>query len=193
MFQQISTVLRQQVEGISIVNLVIVCIWACVLVGLALLIRVLCFHKECSWLTIIMWLCLTAYLCILMFLTLGNRELGSRGNARWIPFNHLMQDNGEPNVTAWILAGFNLALFLPFGAIVTVLQKKFEVRRCFLFVTLESLFLSASIEIIQRITKLGYFETEDIILNTLGGVVGCCIAYLIIFLVRRNRDNSLYF
>lgn len=193
MIQQIITVLKQQVEGISVISLVIVCIWACVLVGIALLILVLCFHKEFTWLTIFMWLCLTIYLCALMFLTLGNRELGSRDDVRWIPFDYLMLDNGQPNVLAWILAGFNLTLFLPFGTIVTILQKNVETRLCFLYVTLESFLLSTVIEMVQRIAKLGYFETEDIILNTLGGIAGCCVARLIIFLVRRNRDNSLYF
>lgn len=193
MIQQIIAVLQQQVDGISFVNLFIICIWSCVLVGIAILIRVLCFHMEYSWLTINMWLSLTVYFCVLMFLTLGNREFGGTYASKWIPFNQLMMDNGEPNVVAWILAGFNLTLFIPFGVIVTILQKKIQSKRRILYVLLESFFLSTMIEIIQGLVGLGYFETEDIILNTLGGMIGCGISNLTIILLRRYRDNSLYF
>ncbi|MDD5937148.1 MAG: VanZ family protein [Clostridiales bacterium] len=188
MIQQIITVLQQQIEGISMINLAIVCIWACVLVGIALLVRVRFFGKECSWLTIIMWFLLTIYICILLFLTLGNRELGSRGSIRWIPFNSLMQANGKPNMVAWTLAGLNLILFVPFGTIVSFLQDQTVKKRAFIYISIESFALSTLIEVTQKFTKLGYCETEDIILNTLGGMLGWCIAQLISYLVHRDDD-----
>ena len=66
------------------------------------------------------------------------------------------------------LAG-NVIGFLPFGAILPVLKR--NMRRCWK-VALLAFEFSAMVEVTQLITKVGCFDVDDIILNTMGGVLG---------------------
>lgn len=66
------------------------------------------------------------------------------------------------------LAG-NIIGFLPFGAILPVLNRN---MRSFWKILLLSFEFSAVIETIQLIWKVGCFDVDDIILNTVGGIAG---------------------
>ncbi len=66
------------------------------------------------------------------------------------------------------LAG-NIIGFLPFGAILPVLKRNL---RSFGRILLLSFELSGMIEVAQLLTRVGSFDVDDIILNTLGGVLG---------------------
>ena len=59
--------------------------------------------------------------------------------------------------------------FLPFGAILPVLKRNL---RSFWKILLLSFELSGMIEVTQLLTRVGSFDVDDIILNTLGGVLG---------------------
>ena len=67
------------------------------------------------------------------------------------------------------LAG-NVIGFLPFGFIVPVMHKKME---SFWKVSLLGFMFSLCVETIQLITKVGCFDVDDLILNTLGAMIGC--------------------
>ena len=66
------------------------------------------------------------------------------------------------------LAG-NVAAFVPFGFFLPVF-----VGRCrkFLNTVFYSFELSLLVELIQLVTKVGSFDVDDIILNTIGGAIG---------------------
>lgn len=63
----------------------------------------------------------------------------------------------------------NVLCFLPFGAILPVLN-----RRCryLLAITLLSFEFSLLVETVQLITKVGTFDVDDLFLNTVGGILG---------------------
>lgn len=63
----------------------------------------------------------------------------------------------------------NVAAFLPFGFFLPTLSRK---NRSFLYVTLLSFEFSLLIECIQLLSKVGSFDVDDMILNTLGGSLG---------------------
>ena len=67
------------------------------------------------------------------------------------------------------LAG-NVIGFLPFGFIVPVMHKKME---SFWKVSLLGFLFSLCVETIQLITKVGCFDVDDLMLNTLGAMIGC--------------------
>ena len=69
------------------------------------------------------------------------------------------------------LAG-NVAAFVPFGFFLPVFSER---CRRFANTVFYSLELSLLVELIQLITKVGSFDVDDIILNTLGGAVGYII------------------
>lgn len=66
----------------------------------------------------------------------------------------------------------NVIGFLPFGAILPVLNRN---TRSFWKILLLSFEFSALIEVTQLITRVGSFDVDDIILNTIGGVLGYLI------------------
>ena len=69
------------------------------------------------------------------------------------------------------LAG-NVVAFVPFGFFLPVFSER---CRRFFNTVYYSLELSLLVELIQLITKVGSFDVDDIILNTLGGAVGYII------------------
>ena len=72
----------------------------------------------------------------------------------------------------------NIWLFVPLGAIIRALTRK----KIFL---LAPFVFSVVIELIQLVFGLGLFEFDDIISNTLGGLLGYLIAWLFTELVIR--------
>lgn len=80
------------------------------------------------------------------------------------------------------LAG-NVAAFLPFGFFLPVVLKN---CKGWLLVTLLTMTASLVIETIQLVTKVGSFDVDDILLNTLGGILGY-FGYFIIYKIRERR------
>jgi glycopeptide antibiotics resistance protein len=78
----------------------------------------------------------------------------------------------------------NIVAFIPFGMILPVIRKK---TRKFYIIILLSFELSFIVEVIQLISKVGSFDVDDLILNTLGGTIG----YLIFYICNRLR-RKLY-
>ncbi|MCI5640621.1 MAG: VanZ family protein [Lachnospiraceae bacterium] len=66
------------------------------------------------------------------------------------------------------LAG-NVVCFMPFGFVIPVLANRY--RKLYKMVAL-SFFASLLVETIQLFSKLGSFDVDDILLNTLGGLLG---------------------
>lgn len=89
----------------------------------------------------------------------------------WIP-NHLSLDI----LQLWIFSLGNLLAFVPFGLLIPLLFKNhFSTYRSFIFLFV--LFI-VCMEILQMATYLGSFDSEDIIINTIGATIGF-IAYKI--------------
>jgi len=63
----------------------------------------------------------------------------------------------------------NIIGFSPFGFILPLLLKRFQKLRK---VTMATFFLSLTFEVIQLVFEFGSFDVDDLILNTLGGILG---------------------
>lgn len=73
----------------------------------------------------------------------------------------------------------NILWFVPFGLYLSAKEQKIWQ------VTLWTFLLSLSIEVLQFVFSSGYSDVEDLILNTLGGVMG----YLLYSMVFQNRSG----
>ena len=73
----------------------------------------------------------------------------------------------------------NIWLFIPLGAILYSISGKPSIRPNKRWLMLLPLALSIVIEVIQYFTGVGVAEIDDIISNTLGGVIGFYLGYLI--------------
>lgn len=80
------------------------------------------------------------------------------------------------------LAG-NVICFVPFGAILPVLNRR---ARNFFVITFLSFEFSLLVECAQLISKVGSFDVDDLMLNTLGGVTGF-LMFTVCNRVRRKR------
>lgn len=78
--------------------------------------------------------------------------------------------------------GGNIVGFMPFGFILPILSPKTRGIFRILILTFD---LSLCIEMIQLVSKVGCCDVDDMILNTLGGVLGY-IAFYIFNAVRRS-------
>ena len=126
--------------------------------------------------TIFWWVCFLAYLLLLgyvVFYSFGREE-----NADYRYNLTLLQEIGRyyylgirtGNWHLFILNVLgNVCVFVPLGIF---LPKLFSKCQNPLLTILFSFELSLCVEIIQLITKVGSFDVDDIILNTLGGALG---------------------
>ena len=126
------------------------------------------------------------YFTVLFYFLFFSEEMGRTYSERdyhfnLIPFheiNRFIQYYEVLGMEAVLLnlAG-NVAAFVPFGFFLPVFSE-----RCkrFLNTVYYSLELSLLVELIQLITKVGSFDVDDIILNTLGGAIG----YIVYKIVR---------
>ena len=78
--------------------------------------------------------------------------------------------------------GGNILAFVPFGYFLPSLSTH---KLKFFQVFLLTFQLSIGIELIQLLSKVGSFDVDDMILNTLGGVVGY-ILFIILKAVRHR-------
>ena len=77
----------------------------------------------------------------------------------------------------------NVLIFIPFGFFMPMASK----YRSLILTTLYSFGLSFVVEAFQLVTKVGSFDVDDLLLNTIGGIVGYII-FLICNTIRRWHD-----
>ena len=105
------------------------------------------------------------YFSYLISLTLSGREAGSRSG--YINLRLFSTLGSKDNLK---LTGVeNILLMIPFGILVPMLWK---VYRRWWNLGLLAFITSTSIELSQLMTQRGYFELDDILLNTSGAMVG---------------------
>lgn len=68
------------------------------------------------------------------------------------------------------LAG-NVICFMPFGFLLPVMTQR-RIFHCGIVVVLCTALFSFGIELVQMVSRVGAFDVDDIILNTLGGLLG---------------------
>lgn len=95
---------------------------------------------------------------------------------------NLVPFNGNTN---WEMQ-FNIMLFVPFGFLLSVIMKK-RIHRQFLAVLSTSVFL----EIVQYIFAVGLSDITDLLLNTLGGVIGIGAYYLFVRLFGKYSRTAV--
>lgn len=76
----------------------------------------------------------------------------------------------------------NVLIFVPFGFFLPMASK----HRSFLSAVFYSLELSLCVEVFQLFTKVGSFDVDDLLLNTVGGVVGYFL-FVICNTIRRRH------
>lgn len=112
-------------------------------------------------------------------------------SSNFIPFETIKlfwyADNLNLNIRIGNLVG-NIIGFVPFGFLLPMLSEKF---RNFFVVTLATFYLSLAYEGLQYLTGFGSFDVDDLILNTLGGILGFVAFKILLQMVKfKNKTGS---
>ena len=128
-----------------------------------------------------MWVCFIAYLLLLGYAVFFSSGFGREEHADYRYNLTLFQEigryygvgvrSGSWTLFLWNVVG-NVCVFIPFGIF---LPRLFKRCRNVFFVTLLSLELSLVVEVIQLVTRVGSFDVDDLLLNTIGGMLGYLI------------------
>lgn len=123
-----------------------------------------------SWVFFIIYLVMMVY--FLFFSERMGRVPGNQYRYNLIPFTEIRrylqyhQKIGSFNVCLNLLG--NVVCFIPFGFVIPILTRKQTALRMFLL----SMLASVLVELLQLVSMLGSCDVDDIILNTLGGLIG---------------------
>ena len=82
----------------------------------------------------------------------------------------------------------NVIGFIPYGFILTVIAHK---CRSGFFIILSGFSLSLVVEVVQLVTKVGCFDVDDLILNTLGAAIGYGMFAVCNYLRRRHYGEKI--
>ncbi len=131
--------------------------------------------------------CFVIYLALLLYFLLFADRAISEGGVNLIPLKEISRYITYRNVLGYQLVLANLAGniigFFPFGFLLAAMNRRFE--KVWL-VVLCSFGLSLLVETIQLVTKVGCYDVDDILLNTLGG----CLGVLVRIVITRLRSRK---
>lgn len=139
-------------------------------------------HKSlvlmCTWVLFIIYMIALVY--FLFFSEQMGRKTSDVYKYSLVPFKEIkryLQYKDQLGMGSVILniVG-NVVAFAPFGFVLPIITKY---RKCYK-VLLLSLEFSLVVEIIQLVSKVGSFDVDDLILNTIGGVIGY-VSYKILY------------
>ncbi|MCI8892503.1 MAG: VanZ family protein [Eubacterium sp.] len=136
------------------------------------------------------WLLFGLYLILMVYFlffaeSMGRTSMGQEYHYNLMPLKEIRRyityyDVIGPFTVFLNLAG-NILAFVPFGLFFPLLSRK---NRGFFKVTLISFEVSLLVELIQLVTRVGSCDVDDMILNTLGGMLGY-FCFKILFLWHR--------
>ena len=127
-----------------------------------------------------MWVCFIAYLLFLSNLLFFSTDFGRTefGEGEYRYNLTLFQEigryyyfgirTGSWRLFLWNVVG-NVCVFVPLGIFLPILFARCRNGLLTVLLTLE---LSLSVEFIQLVTKVGSFDVDDLLLNTIGGLCG---------------------
>lgn len=135
------------------------------------------------------------YGCVLVYFLFFAENMG-RGTVRDYSLNlvplheirrFIVNRHTLGNYAVWVNIAGNVAAFIPFGLfIIPVMGRGIG----FLEAAILTFDISLCVEIIQLITKVGSFDVDDLILNTVGGLIGAGVYIMHINIERKNAHGK---
>ncbi len=123
--------------------------------------------------------------------TMGRTDAGRTYQYNLIPFQEIsrfIKYRKKLGMYAFLLNILgNVVAFLPFGAFLPVFLEK---SRNFWRTTLYSFELSLLAELWQLVFRVGCFDVDDLMLNTLGGMLGYALYAFVIWMERKKREKT---
>lgn len=146
--------------------------------------------------TFLKWTVFLAYIAALVYFMffaeiLGRTDFSARYRYNLVPLKEIKRFLNNASTLGWVAVfaniGGNILAFMPFGFCLPLVS-----RHHFKFVatTLYTFGLSLTIELIQLVSKVGSCDVDDLILNTLGGILGYIIFYIYVKMFGNNKRKK---
>lgn len=129
--------------------------------------------------------CLLVYLFSVLWYTVLKRGTGFRGAQLELFWSYKRWFAGDADLGKIIIA--NVAMFFPFGFLLTGLLSGTSRKVRATVVTLAAGILSLTIEVLQLFLMRGLFEWDDVISNTAGAVMGLLLYCVLEELLKNNK------
>ena len=145
-------------------------------------------NKTCRLFSAACWLLLIAYTFYILYMTLLCRTPRTfyQYNYKLFWSYQYFFDKDHPQERQIIL---NILFFIPFGfllsAVLHICHLKSK-KYVFIITVLAACLLSAGIEFLQLILKLGFSEFDDVIDNTAGAMIGAWLSLLLQRIINRK-------
>lgn len=147
-----------------------------------------CREKDKIFVSVIM---LLLSIFFILAVTILSRDIGSGSELSLVPFSswiNYFKGNNEEFLRTNI---FNMLLFMPFGAsLYTVRYARSSLKSSLTITAVAAMSLSILVEIGQWFLQCGEVETDDVIHNVLGAVIGVLLAKLVCDLYRKHIKQS---
>jgi glycopeptide antibiotics resistance protein len=157
------------------------------------------FIKAVIFVAMIFYLLILSKLILFKYLTIPdiiNHFIFNFDDFYWnsdnfIPFNtiiyYLFLADINFNIRVENLIG-NIVGFVPFGFMLPLLSKRFH---SFKNMAITTFCLSLAFELVQFIFRFGSFDVDDLILNTLGGVIGYLVIYAFFIFIKYIKQKKV--
>lgn len=126
--------------------------------------------KYANWVKTVIFGCLLSLSYSFIFvMTLFRRSIGVDFDFRFQLFESYYIAFAEGDIEVLLQIIINIAMFIPIGFLLPCCFKLYEKYR---YVLITAVITSVSIEFLQLIFKIGLFETDDVINNVFGAMIG---------------------
>lgn len=141
------------------------------------------------------WVLFLGYLCLLFYLLFFAEKYGRTDVAEEYRYNLTLFKEIKRFWLNWETIGIkevvvnllgNIAAFVPFGFLLPMICRRGKKLFC---CTMMTALFSLSVEVVQLLSRVGAFDVDDILLNTIGGLLGF-IGYEILFGFRERRRKK---
>ncbi len=173
-FTALKHILINETKGIYIADYLIWVLVSAIITLLGWLFFSKKFHLTYS--KMLMFFMTLVYAGVIMFLTILRRKPGSYPGVIYTKIDFGVGLNGIYNLINLVCCFLNIALFVPWGAILYLYRRNDNKSKAIIMTTLLGFSCSAFVEVTQRITGTGFFELTDIFTNTVGAFIGAAIS-----------------
>lgn len=136
------------------------------------------------WRKPLLWLLLACYMVVVFGLTGLSRPANYTGDVNLHLFSGYIEAWNSYSLFSFQLIVFNIAMFIPLGILLPLLHSKLSRFRWLFAAALGTTLL---IETIQLVTGRGIFELDDLLHNTLGGIIGYHLYRLMARVIREHK------
>ena len=135
-----------------------------IVIAVTILAPLILFLLPKKWIDKVRFVFPYLYIPVILYLTLFGRKIHAVRTPILIPFSSYL--NFDSDYARWQVY-MNVYLFIPFGFLIP-----FSSKKTFIQTLIIGCCLSITIEALQYIFALGLCETDDVIHNTLGCIIG---------------------